>query len=158
MSPIADLREAVRSLSHVPDGTPVEPTIVFGAPNALVYDAPAGVVRLSVGWGRATGRPTMGQLRSWLGLPLPDRSTPAVAGVWESATATEPFNWRGLVVFASAVASGFHGTRRNGGSIFWGLIWFGLGAALPGVVPVVALAQGFGECANNCRQAPTQRR
>lgn len=154
VNPIADLRAAVLSLDHVPDEAPVEPTLAYGAPNALTYDGQ--VVRLSVGWGAATGRPTMGQLRAWLGLPAGD--TPAqLAGPWASARGREPFTWRGALVLASAVASGFHGARRNGGSAFWGLVWFGLGAALPGLVPVVAVAQGYGQCANNCRRAPTVR-
>lgn len=156
MNPIADLRAAVLSLDHVPEGTPVEMTLAFGAPNALTYDGQ--VVRLSAGWGRATGRPTMGQLRAWLGLPAGAAPPANLAGPWSSATGREPvLTWRGALVFASAVASGFHGARRNGGSAFWGLVWFGLGAALPGVVPVVAIAQGYGQCANNCRRVPTER-
>jgi hypothetical protein len=36
MNPVAELRAAVAALPHVPDTTPVEPTLAFGAPNALV--------------------------------------------------------------------------------------------------------------------------
>ena len=157
MNPIADLRAAVLSLDHVPDGTPVEPTLAYGAANAVTYDGQ--VVRLSVGWGPSTGRPTMAQLRSWLGLPAGAGAPANLAGPWASAVGREPiFTWRGALVFASAVASGYHGVKRNGGSPFWGLVWFGLGAALPGLVPVVAVAQGYGQCANNCRRAPTEGR
>lgn len=53
------------------------------------------------------------------------------------------------------LASAFHGARRNGGSIFWGLTWFGFGAVFPVVTPVIAAAQGFGKCRNNCPTSPT---
>lgn len=50
-----------------------------------------------------------------------------------------------LVVFASAMASGYHGFKRHGDSIAWGALWFILGGAIP-VVPVgVALVQGYGK-------------
>ncbi len=155
MNPIADLRAAIAALGPIPDTTPVELVLAFGAPNAVTYDGQ--VVRVSAGWGRAAARPTMGQLRAWLLLPAP--AMPAnLAGPWSSATGREPIlTWRGALVMASAIAAGFHGARRNGGSAWWGLVWFGLGAALPGVVPVVAVAQGYGQCANNCRRVPTER-
>lgn len=157
MNPIADLRAAVLSLDHVPPGTPVEPTLAYGAANAVTYDGQ--VVRLSIGWGPSTGRPSMAQLRSWLGLPPGAAAAPALAGPWASAVGRESIRtWRGALVMASAIAAGFHGARRNGGSAWWGLVWFGLGAALPGVVPVVAVAQGYGQCANNCRRVPTEGR
>lgn len=79
-------------------------------------------------------------------------------GPWSVATGADlPFPaWAKLTLnVASAVLSGYHGTRRNGGSIFWGLVWFGLGAVFPVVTPVVATAQGFGRCQNNCRVGPT---
>lgn len=154
MNPISHLREAVRTLDSVPDSTPVEPTLAYGAPNALAYDANANLVRLSIGWGTAMGRPTMGQLRAWLGLA----TKAGLAGPWASARGLEAPTLRGALVFASAAVSGYHGVRRNGGSAWWGLVWFGLGAALPGVVPLVAVAQGYGSCANNCRSAPSVRR
>lgn len=154
MNPIVHLRTAISHLDHVPDSTPVEPTLAYGAPNALSYDENAGLVRLSIGWGQAMGRPTMGQLRAWLGLA----PAGALAGPWDSARGLEPFTLRGMLVFASAVISGYHGVKRNGGSPFWGLVWFGLGAALPGVVPLVAVAQGYGQCANNCRSTPSEHR
>jgi hypothetical protein len=43
----------------------------------------------------------------------------------------------------SAAASGFHGMRRNNGSIGWGIVWFLLGATFPILTPVVGVAQGF---------------
>lgn len=154
MNPVAELRAAVAALPHVPDTTPVEPTLAFGAPNALVFDTPNNVVRLSVGWGQATGRPTMGQLRAWLGL----KPGGGLAGPWASARGLEDiWTWRGALVFASALASGYHGVKRNGGSAWWGLVWFAAGAALPGLVPLVAAAQGYGQCTSNCAWTPTER-
>lgn len=158
MNPIADLRAAVLSLQHVPDGTPIEPGVVFGAPSLLAYDANTGVVRLNIGAGRPTGRPTMGQLRSWLGLPLALADRVGLGGPWDSARGLEPPTFRGVLTFLSAAASGYHGVVRNGGSVWWGLVWFTMGAVLPGLVPVVAIAQGYGECANNCRVAASERR
>lgn len=156
-NPLSDLRAAVRSLDHVPDQTPVELTLSYGAPNAITFDGT--VVRMSIGWGNSAGRPTMGQVRAWLRLPPGQGGAADLAGPWASATGREPImTWRGAAVMASAIASGYHGVRRNGGSAFWGLIWFGLGAALPGLVPVVAAAQGYGQCANNCRRAATEAR
>jgi hypothetical protein len=166
MHPIADLRAAVASLNHVPDNTPVEPTLAFGAPNALVYDQANNVVRLSVGWGRSTGRPTMGQLRSWLhvmpvAVPPPAipaasavaaKATEVLNGVWASARGREPFTPKGVLTFVSALASGYHGVQRNGGSLLWGAWWFAWGALLPGFIPLVAVAQGYSDCKNDCPQ------
>lgn len=146
MNPVAELRAAVAALPHVPDTTPVEPTLAFGAPNALVFDTPNNVVRLSVGWGQATGRPTMGQLRAWLGL-----KSGTLAGPWDSARGLENvFTWRGALVFASALVSGYHGVKRNDGSAWWGLVWFTAGAVLPGLVPLIAVGQGYGRNASSC--------
>ena len=63
-----------------------------------------------------------------------------------------------LLTLGSAALCAYHGTRRNGGSIFWGTVWFGLGALFPVVTPIFAFGQGVGECANNCRREPTERR
>jgi hypothetical protein len=49
----------------------------------------------------------------------------------------------GLLTVASAAASGYHGIKRNHGSIGWGIGWFLLGGIAPVLVPVVAVAQGF---------------
>jgi len=156
-NPIVDLRKAVLSLDYVPSETPVEPSLVYGAPSMIAYDANAGVIRVSVGWGNTVGRPSMGQLRAWLGLP-PDgktEGTPAVAspripkpltGAWAIARGTERFTWLNAARAASALVSGYHGVRRNGGSLFWGLVWFAAGAWLPGVAPLFALGQGYAQC------------
>lgn len=154
-NPIADLRKAVLSLDHVPPGTPVEPSLVYGAPSTIAYDANAGVIRVSVGWGNTVGRPSMGQLRAWLGLPTDGNVAEAAAlagvprpltGAWAIARGLEKPTWMTAFRAVSAFASGYHGVRRNGGSIFWGLIWFTAGAWLPGLVPLVAVGQGYGQC------------
>ena len=54
----------------------------------------------------------------------------------------------GLIRKASALAAGYHGVRRNNGSIFWGLIWAAAAFVSPlygTLVPAFAMAQGFGE-------------
>lgn len=162
MNPIADLRAAVLSLAQVPDSTPVEPGFVYGSPSIVAYDANAGIVRVNVGGGRSAGRPTMGQLRTWLGIPLALADVvapaalpvtvpqpPSLAGVWDSLQASEPFTLKGVLTFISAVASGYHGVRRND-SIFWGVVWFAAGAWLPGIVPMLSVAQGFGVRRDRC--------
>lgn len=50
----------------------------------------------------------------------------------------------GTLAVASAAASAYHGTRRNG-SILWGVAWFTMGLVFPVFTPVVALAQGYGK-------------
>lgn len=50
----------------------------------------------------------------------------------------------GLLSTVSMAASAYHGYKRNN-SIGWALIWGLLGAAFPVIVPVIAVAQGFGK-------------
>lgn len=38
----------------------------------------------------------------------------------------------------------FHGARRNGGSVWWGLVWGTAGAAAPVITTGIAVAQGVG--------------
>jgi|WetSurMetagenome_2_1015567.scaffolds.fasta_scaffold195596_2 hypothetical protein len=47
----------------------------------------------------------------------------------------------GLLATASAVASGYHGIKRNNGSIGWGLVWFIAGGMFPVITPIVAVAR-----------------
>lgn len=51
----------------------------------------------------------------------------------------------GVISLLSAAASGYHGVKRNHGSVGWGLTWFALGGLFPIVTPVIAAAQGFGK-------------
>lgn len=50
----------------------------------------------------------------------------------------------GVVSMISAAACGYHGYKRND-SVGWAVAWFMLGGLMPVLVPVVAVAQGFGE-------------
>jgi hypothetical protein len=45
----------------------------------------------------------------------------------------------------SSAASLYHGYKRHGGSLLWGMGWFLMGSLFPVVTPTVALAQGFGK-------------
>lgn len=88
----------------------------------------------------------------------PAVTLPQLQGPWSVARGLEPAmpTWlRVSLVVGSAAVSAFHGTRRNGGSIFWGVTWFGLGAAFPVITPVIAAAQGLGQCRNNCSVSKT---
>lgn len=61
--------------------------------------------------------------------------------------APKPFDM-GLVRKASAIASAYHGVKRNHGSVFWGLLWGVAGYAAPFyglLVPAIGVAQGFGQ-------------
>lgn len=49
-----------------------------------------------------------------------------------------------LVSTASMAASAYHGYRRND-SVGWALWWGLMGGMFPVIVPVIAVAQGFGE-------------
>lgn len=51
----------------------------------------------------------------------------------------------GGLALVSAGASAYHGYKRNGGSIGWGLGWGALGLLFPILTPSVALAQGYGK-------------
>lgn len=84
-------------------------------------------------------------------------TVPQLRGPWEIARGQEliPSSWRTPIKFGSAAASAFHGVRRNGGSIFWGVWWFIMGAVFPTITPIVGAAQGFGRCKYNCRAPST---
>jgi hypothetical protein len=43
----------------------------------------------------------------------------------------------------SAAACGYHGYKRNRGSIGWTIGWVLLGSALPLIAPAIGLAQGW---------------
>ena len=51
-----------------------------------------------------------------------------------------------IVRKVSAVASAYHGVKRNGGSVFWGILWGIAGYAAPFyglLMPAIAIAQGY---------------
>jgi hypothetical protein len=49
----------------------------------------------------------------------------------------------GIASLVSSVVSGYHGMKRNNGSIGYGALWFFLGGIMPVFVPLVAIAQGY---------------
>jgi len=49
----------------------------------------------------------------------------------------------GLLSVASAAFSGYHGMKRNHGSIGWGAWWFLMGGMFPIITPVISLGQGY---------------
>lgn len=55
--------------------------------------------------------------------------------------ASSPTFW-GVLTFASAAASGYHGYKRNG-TIGGAVLWFFLGTLFPVITPAIAVAQGF---------------
>jgi hypothetical protein len=69
----------------------------------------------------------------------PGAQTAAVAGMSAIAMATI------VISLASTALSAYHGYKRNGGSLGWG-IWWGLMGSAFGPIPVgIAYAQGFGK-------------
>jgi hypothetical protein len=53
---------------------------------------------------------------------------------------------------ASGAASAYHGSKRHGGSVIWGLVWGLAGGLFPVVTPAIGAAQGFGVCKFDCRR------
>jgi hypothetical protein len=73
-------------------------------------------------------------------------SSSVAAALQQLAQATR--GWRPSPLYSvlatlSAAASGYHGMKRNNGSVGWGVVWFFLGGFFPVLVPGVALVQGF---------------
>lgn len=56
-----------------------------------------------------------------------------------------------LLSLASFAASAYHGSKRHGGSIGWGVAWGALGALFPVITPAIAAGQGFADCKYDCR-------
>lgn len=52
---------------------------------------------------------------------------------------------------ASAGISGYHGYKRNRGSVGWALGWGALGLVFPIITPIVAVAQGYAKPARGSR-------
>ena len=51
----------------------------------------------------------------------------------------------GLVLAGvGAIVGAYHGTRRNRGSVGWGLVWGVAGATAPLITTGIAVAQGYG--------------
>jgi hypothetical protein len=78
-----------------------------------------------------------------VGLPMAP-SDVDIQGITELAEEGVVGLWP-LVGAASAAVCTMHGYRRNNGSVGWAIAWGIGGWLLPVVLPVVAVAQGFGE-------------
>jgi len=57
-----------------------------------------------------------------------------------------------LVMVGSIALSAWHGTKRNCGSLGWGLLWGLGGAALGPIMPLIGWAQGFSEPGPSCNR------
>ena len=57
-----------------------------------------------------------------------------------------------ILSIASSAASAYHGSKRHGGSIGWGIAWGAVGAIFPVLTPAIGAAQGFGVCRYDCRE------
>ncbi len=64
----------------------------------------------------------------------------------------------GLLAAGSIAASAYHGSKRHGGSIGWGVGWGALGALFPILTPAIGAAQGFGKCKYKCSGVGRARR
>jgi hypothetical protein len=59
---------------------------------------------------------------------------------WTGAIPQMLFGFLSLLV---AAANGFHGVRRNHGSVGWGVWWFVMGGMFPVLTSIVAVGQGY---------------
>ena len=67
----------------------------------------------------------------------------------------------GIVRKASALASAYHGAKRNNGSVLWGLLWGFAGYIAPFyglLVPAIGVAQGFAQAKPRNNPSPSRRR
>lgn len=56
----------------------------------------------------------------------------------------------GIASLVSMGASAYHGAKRHGGSIGWGIWWGLVGGMFPVLTPAVGAAQGFAKCKFKC--------
>jgi hypothetical protein len=120
----------------------------WGGP--LAYDPINGGQAIS--YGRSLGSldvPRAGAPEIVSGYESPEPGAATIHLGADPAPAPAPAKFDlGLIRKASALAAGYHGVRRNNGSIFWGLIWAAAAFISPlygTLVPAFAMAQGFGE-------------
>lgn len=64
----------------------------------------------------------------------------------------------GLLTTASVGASAYHGSKRHGGSVWWGVGWGLVGGFFPILTPAIGAAQGFGKCKYKCSGVGRARR
>ena len=65
------------------------------------------------------------------------------------ASEATSFVW-GIASLASMAASAYHGSKRHGGSIGWGVWWGVVGGIFPVLTPAIGAAQGFAKCKYKC--------
>lgn len=56
----------------------------------------------------------------------------------------------GIASLVSMAASAYHGSKRHGGSIGWGVWWGIAGGMFPVLTPAIGAAQGFAKCKYKC--------
>ncbi len=61
------------------------------------------------------------------------------------ATTTPTASLSSYLPTIGMVAAGYHGVRRNNGSLLWGAVWALAGRWFPIAVPTLAVAQGYGQ-------------
>lgn len=83
--------------------------------------------------------------------PAPASTTPPVQDVvvheavqitQEAVQPLTPF--QAMLGLAGALLGAYHGARRNGGSVMWGIAWGAAGGVAPVITTGIALAQGYG--------------
>ena len=132
----------------------------WGGP--LAYDPINGGQAIS--YGRSLGSldvPRAGAPEIVSGYESPEPGAATIHLGADPAPAPAPAKFDlGLIRKASALAAGYHGVRRNNGSIFWGLIWAAAAFISPlygTLVPAFAMAQGFGEARPKSNPAKRRR-
>jgi len=56
----------------------------------------------------------------------------------------------GIASLVSMGASAYHGSKRHGGSVVWGIWWGLVGGVFPVLTPAIGAAQGFAKCKYDC--------
>lgn len=74
-----------------------------------------------------------------------------LTGPFDPSAGTQVVNvlW-GVASLVSMGASAYHGAKRHGGSIGWGVWWGVMGGLFPVLTPAVGAAQGFATCKFKC--------
>jgi len=130
-------------LMEPPIGSYYDDTGVPASP--LAYPNQEGSSYLS-GYGDATSyEPTWGYGNDAVPAPPPPELPPSSPPTYEVPKSVKYYTigW-GIVSTASMAASAYHGYKRNQ-SIGWAVAWGLLGGMFPVLVPVIAVAQGYGK-------------
>jgi hypothetical protein len=92
--------------------------------------APSTLDKLKASLSESMGGVTSVRLKTWAELTDDEKK--------------KVYTW-GAVAALSGAASGYHGYKRNAGSVGWAAGWALLGAMFPVITPAVAVVQGFGK-------------